>query len=198
MRPSARSDFASGTVVHMSSGWSALVLCLLRGQAPWLRPARFLPACQPRPHDDRNGHALSRMVRLQRGQRGGRGRRHRGRRRSVGGFYRIAITTAVADGRLAGRPNGSRTASRPCSRLCSGAVAGLVVVTPRVGLRHGQRGGDHRGCLPARSHTSRATKLRRRLRMTTTRSTPSPAIHGVGGNAGGARHRLRRSPRSES
>ena len=30
-------DFAGGTVVHMSSGWSALILCLILGQAHGFR-----------------------------------------------------------------------------------------------------------------------------------------------------------------
>ena len=36
-------DFAGGTVVHMTSGWSALVLCLILGKRPRLRQGPFLP-----------------------------------------------------------------------------------------------------------------------------------------------------------
>ena len=61
-------DFAGGTVVHMSSGWSALVLCLILGKRTRLRQAR-LPAAQPGADHGRHRHALGRLVRLQRGQR---------------------------------------------------------------------------------------------------------------------------------
>src|SRR5678815_1297390 len=36
-------DFAGGTVVHMSSGWSALVLCLILGKRKGFGQRAFLP-----------------------------------------------------------------------------------------------------------------------------------------------------------
>src|SRR5437016_8336086 len=36
-------DFAGGTVVHMSSGWSALVLCLILGKRVGFGSRPFLP-----------------------------------------------------------------------------------------------------------------------------------------------------------
>src|ERR1043166_7881415 len=36
-------DFAGGTVVHMSSGWSALVLCLILGKRTGFGKRAFLP-----------------------------------------------------------------------------------------------------------------------------------------------------------
>ena len=37
-------DFAGGTVVHMSSGWSALVLCLILGKRVGFGQKMFAPA----------------------------------------------------------------------------------------------------------------------------------------------------------
>src|SRR5574339_82662 len=36
-------DFAGGTVVHMSSGWSALILCLILGKRKGFGQRAFLP-----------------------------------------------------------------------------------------------------------------------------------------------------------
>src|SRR5580704_2877699 len=49
-------DFAGGTVVHMSSGWSALVLCIMLGKREGYGKQVFLP--QPGADDGRNRDAL--------------------------------------------------------------------------------------------------------------------------------------------
>ena len=61
-------DFAGGTVVHISSGVSALILRLALGQAAGLRQRADAPA-QPDLHRRRGDAALGRLVRLQRRQR---------------------------------------------------------------------------------------------------------------------------------
>ena len=61
-------DFAGGTVVHMTSGWSALDSLHDPRQAPRL-PERTHAAAQHGAVYGRHGHALGRLVRLQRRQR---------------------------------------------------------------------------------------------------------------------------------
>ena len=83
-------DFAGGTVVHMSSGWSALILCLILGQTAriWQRTDA---AAQHGALHGRHRHAVGGLVWIQRRQRGGGGWR-RGQRlyhhhtRHGGGF----------------------------------------------------------------------------------------------------------------
>ncbi len=71
-------DFAGGTVVHMTSGWSALILCLILGKRLGFGKENFSPAQHDLLHG-RHRHALGRLVRVQRRQRRGR-RRHRRQR----------------------------------------------------------------------------------------------------------------------
>ena len=54
-------DFAGGTVVHMSSGWSALVLCLVARTSPRVSQ-RNHGAAQHGALHGRHGHALGRLV----------------------------------------------------------------------------------------------------------------------------------------
>jgi len=58
-------DFAGGTVVHMSSGWSALILCLILGQRLGFGKDDDGPA-QHGALYGRHRHALGGLVRLQR------------------------------------------------------------------------------------------------------------------------------------
>ena len=57
-------DFAGGTVVHISSGVSALVCALLIGKRLGVRPGANA-ASQPDVHLHRGGPAVGRLVRLQ-------------------------------------------------------------------------------------------------------------------------------------
>jgi len=61
-RPSRPSNFAGGTVVHMSSGWSALILCLIPGPAfGFGKTGRMPPHSMVLMHG-RHRHALGRLV----------------------------------------------------------------------------------------------------------------------------------------
>jgi Amt family ammonium transporter len=119
-------DFAGGTVVHMSSGWSALVLCLILGKRTGWGKRAFLP------------HSLTlTMV---------------GTGMLWVGWYGFNAGSAVAaDGiaanafmttTLAAAVAGSTwpalewlTRGRPTILgFCSGVVAGLVVITPAAGF----------------------------------------------------------------
>ena len=110
-------DFAGGTVVHMSSGWSALDPLPDPGQAPGLRQ-RTHAAAQHGALHGRHRHALGRLVRLQRRQRRGR-RRHRRQRlhdhhaRDRGG---VASPGPWRNGCSRGKPS--------MLGFCSGAVGG--------------------------------------------------------------------------
>ena len=54
-------DFAGGTVVHMSSGWSALILCLILGKRLGFRQGADAAAQHGALHG-RHRHALGRLV----------------------------------------------------------------------------------------------------------------------------------------
>jgi Amt family ammonium transporter len=119
-------DFAGGTVVHMSSGWSALVLCLVLGKRKGFGQRAFLP------------HSLVlTMV---------------GTGMLWVGWYGFNAGSAVAaDGIAAGAFTATTLATAiSCAvwpvlewmtrgkptvlGFCSGAVAGLVVITPAAGF----------------------------------------------------------------
>jgi Amt family ammonium transporter len=119
-------DFAGGTVVHMSSGWSALILCLLLGKRKGFGHRAFLP------------HSLVlTMV---------------GTGMLWVGWYGFNAGSAVAaDGIAAGAFTATTLATAvACTTwpalewitrgkptvlgFCSGAVAGLVVITPAAGF----------------------------------------------------------------
>jgi Amt family ammonium transporter len=119
-------DFAGGTVVHMSSGWSALVLCLLLGKRRGFGTRAFLP------------HSLTlTMV---------------GTGMLWVGWYGFNAGSAVAaDGIAAGAFTATTLAAAVAATVwpllewltrgkptvlgfCSGVVAGLVVITPAAGF----------------------------------------------------------------
>jgi ammonium transporter, Amt family len=119
-------DFAGGTVVHMSSGWSALVLCLILGKRKGFGHRPFIP------------HSLVlTMV---------------GTGMLWVGWYGFNAGSAVAaDGIAAGAFTATTLATAVACvtwpalewitrgkptvlGFCSGAVAGLVVVTPSAGF----------------------------------------------------------------
>jgi Amt family ammonium transporter len=119
-------DFAGGTVVHMSSGWSALVLCLILGKRKGFGQRAFLP------------HSLVlTMV---------------GTGMLWVGWYGFNAGSAVAADGIAGNAFTATTLAAAIAGsiwpglewitrrkptvlgFCSGIVAGLVVVTPAAGF----------------------------------------------------------------
>ncbi len=142
-------DFAGGTVVHMSSGWSAIVLALIVGKRKGFGKESFAP------HSlvltiGRHGHAVGRLVRLQRGQRGG-GRLDRSQRVHDHDHRSSGSVRGVARGRVAHprQAHGARL-------LLRAAVGGLVVITPAARLRHPRWRADHRCSWPVWCRTWRA------------------------------------------
>jgi ammonium transporter, Amt family len=119
-------DFAGGTVVHMSSGWSALVLCLILGKRAGFGQKAFYP------------HSLV-LTMIGTGM------------LWVGWYGFNAGSAVAADGIAAGAFMATTLATAVASvvwpalewvtrgkptvlGLCSGAVAGLVVITPASGF----------------------------------------------------------------
>jgi Amt family ammonium transporter len=119
-------DFAGGTVVHMSSGWSALVLCLILGKRKGWGQRAFLP------------HSLTlTMV---------------GTGMLWVGWYGFNAGSAVAADGIAANAFTTTTLATAVAAtvwpllewltrgkpsilgFCSGAVAGLVVITPATGF----------------------------------------------------------------
>jgi Amt family ammonium transporter len=119
-------DFAGGTVVHMSSGWSALVLCLMLGKRSGFGNRAFYP------------HSLV-LTMIGTGM------------LWVGWYGFNAGSAVAADGIAAGAFTATTLATAVACVVwpgiewatrgkptvlgfCSGAVAGLVVVTPAAGF----------------------------------------------------------------
>ena len=119
-------DFAGGTVVHMSSGWSALILCLILGKRTGFGKRAFLP------------HSLTlTMV---------------GTGMLWVGWYGFNAGSAVAADGIAANAFMTTTLAAAVGAavwpllewvtrgkptvlgFCSGAVAGLVVITPAAGF----------------------------------------------------------------
>jgi Amt family ammonium transporter len=119
-------DFAGGTVVHMSSGWSALVLCLMLGKRTGFGKRAFLP------------HSLVLTAvgtgMLWVGWYGfNAGSAVASDAIAANAFTTTTLATAVAAGvwpLLEWLTRGKPTVLG----FCSGAVAGLVVVTPCTGF----------------------------------------------------------------
>jgi Amt family ammonium transporter len=119
-------DFAGGTVVHMSSGWSALVLCLILGKRNGWGKRAFLP------------HSLTLTV--------------VGTGMLWVGWYGFNAGSAVAADGIAANAFTTTTLATAVAAtvwpaiewvtrgkptilgFCSGAVAGLVVITPGAGF----------------------------------------------------------------
>jgi Amt family ammonium transporter len=119
-------DFAGGTVVHMSSGWSALVLCLILGKRTGFGKRAFLP----------HSMVLT-MV---------------GTGMLWVGWYGFNAGSAVASDGIAANAFTTTTLATAVAAsvwpllewitrgkptilgFCSGAVAGLVVITPGAGF----------------------------------------------------------------
>ncbi len=117
-------DFAGGTVVHMTCGWSSLILCMMLGRAGLREGADA--ASYHGPLHGRHRDALGGLVRFQCGQRPGR-RWHR--------RERFPHHDAGRRGRLlrVGLRRVDRNRKSSVLGFCSGAIGGLVVVAPSCG-----------------------------------------------------------------
>ncbi|HXX66343.1 MAG TPA: ammonium transporter [Polyangiaceae bacterium] len=166
-------DFAGGTVVHMSSGWSALILCLLLGKRAGFGQRAFYP------------HSLVlTMV---------------GTGMLWVGWYGFNAGSAVAADGIAGNAFMSTTLATATAAMvwpgiewatrgkptvlgfCSGAVAGLVVITPASGFVTANGAviiGVFAGAIPYLT----CTKLKSALGYDDALDTFG--VHGVGGTLG--------------
>ena len=166
-------DFAGGTVVHMSSGWSALVLCLLVGKRGGHGQRPFYP------------HSLV-LTMIGTGM-------------LWVGWYGFNAGSAVAADGIAAAAFMSTTLAAATASLvwpaiewvtrgkptilgfCSGAVAGLVVVTPACGFVTAN-GAVVIGLLAGSIPYLTATKLKSLLGYDDALDTFG--VHGVGGTLG--------------
>ena len=168
-------DFAGGTVVHISSGISALVCALADRQAAGIRQ-RADAAAQPDLHGRRRDDALGRLVRLQRRQRPG-GQRP----------WRPAPSPPPISPRPPARWPGPAmewiTRGKPSVLgACSGLVAGLVCITPGSGFRAADLGHRDRRWRRACVCFFACTALKSRFGYDD--SLDVFGVHGVGGTLG--------------
>jgi Amt family ammonium transporter len=166
-------DFAGGTVVHMSSGWSALVLCLLLGKRSGFGQRAFYP------------HSLV-LTMIGTGM------------LWVGWYGFNAGSAVAADGIAAGAFMTTTLATAVASvtwpatewiargkptvlGFCSGVVAGLVVITPAAGFVTAT-GAVTMGLLAGSVPYFACTKLKAALGYDDALDTFG--VHGVGGTLG--------------
>ena len=178
-------DFAGGTVVHLSSGISALVVAHRARQAP--RLSDVAPSAA-RSDDDRarRGPAVVRLVRLQRGPAPG-----------ANGTAALALLNthlAAAAGALTwALVEGARIRKSTMLGVASGLVAGLVAITPAAGyvspmvaivdrcrcgrrlLRRGAR--EEQARLRRRTRCVRRARCRRRDRRAAHRRVRAGALN---------------------
>jgi len=166
-------DFAGGTVVHMSSGWSALVLCLILGKRSGFGKRPFLP------------HSLVlTMV---------------GTGMLWVGWYGFNAGSAVASDGIAANAFTATTLATAVASVvwpglewitrkkptvlgfCSGAVAGLVVITPGAGFVS-PSGAVAIGVLAGAVPFLACTKLKAMFNYDDALDTFG--VHGVGGTMG--------------
>jgi Amt family ammonium transporter len=166
-------DFAGGTVVHMSSGWSALVLCLVLGKREGFGEKMFAP------------HSLVlTMV---------------GTGMLWVGWYGFNAGSAVAADGIAANAFMTTTLSTAVAAsvwpllewifrgkptvlgFCSGAVAGLVVITPATGFVNAT-GAVIIGVLAGAIPFYACTRLKNWLKYDDALDTFG--VHGVGGTLG--------------
>jgi len=166
-------DFAGGTVVHMSSGWSALILCLILGKRTGFGKRAFLP------------HSLVlTMV---------------GTGMLWVGWYGFNAGSAVAADGIAANAFTTTTLATAVAAsvwpllewitrgkpsilgFCSGAVAGLVVITPATGFVS-PSGGVLIGVLAGVVPFLACTKLKAFFKYDDALDTFG--VHGVGGTLG--------------
>jgi Amt family ammonium transporter len=166
-------DFAGGTVVHMSSGWSALVLCLILGKRKGFGTRPFMP------------HSLV-LTMIGTGM------------LWVGWYGFNAGSAVAADGIAAGAFTATTLATAVACTVwpllewitrgkptvlgfCSGAVAGLVVITPAAGFVT-STGAVIIGVLAGVIPFLACTKLKAALKYDDALDTFG--VHGVGGTLG--------------
>ena len=166
-------DFAGGTVVHMSSGWSALVLCILLGKRRGFGKRAFYP------------HSVV-LTMIGTGM------------LWVGWYGFNAGSAVAADGIAAGAFMATTLAAAVASVVwpaiewatrgkptvlgfCSGAVAGLVVITPASGFVTAN-GAVFIGLVAAIVPYIACTKLKAVLGYDDALDTFG--VHGVGGTMG--------------
>jgi Amt family ammonium transporter len=166
-------DFAGGTVVHMSSGWSALVLCLMLGKRQGFGQKMFAP------------HSLAlTMV---------------GTGMLWVGWYGFNAGSAVAADGIAANAFMTTTLSAAVAGFtwptlewitrgkptvlgfCSGIVAGLVVITPAAGFVNAS-GAVIIGVLAGVVPYLACTKLKNLLNYDD--SLDTFGVHGIGGTLG--------------
>jgi Amt family ammonium transporter len=166
-------DFAGGTVVHMTSGWSALVLCLMLGKRTGFGQRAFLP------------HSLTlTMVGTGMLWVGWYGF-NAGSAVAADGIAAAAFTATTLATAVAGTvwptiewlTNGKPTVLG----FCSGAVAGLVVITPASGFVT-PTGAVIIGVLAGAIPYLACTKLKAALKYDDALDTFG--VHGVGGTLG--------------
>jgi Amt family ammonium transporter len=166
-------DFAGGTVVHMSSGWSALTLCLILGKRKGFGARAFLP------------HSLVLTV--------------VGTGMLWVGWYGFNAGSAVAADGIAANAFMTTTLATAVAccvwpllewltrgkptvlGFCSGAVAGLVVITPATGFVNAT-GAIIIGLLAGSIPFLACTKLKAIFRYDDALDTFG--VHGVGGTLG--------------
>jgi Amt family ammonium transporter len=166
-------DFAGGTVVHMSSGWSALVLCLILGKRTGFGRRAFLP------------HSVV-LTMIGTGM------------LWVGWYGFNAGSAVAADGIAATAFTATTLATAVAGTVwpalewmtrgkptvlgfCSGAVAGLVVITPASGFVN-PSGAIAIGLLAGVVPFIACTKLKSFFRYDDALDTFG--VHGVGGTLG--------------
>ncbi len=166
-------DFAGGTVVHMSSGWSALVLCLILGKRRGFGQRAFLP------------HSLV-LTMIGTGM------------LWVGWYGFNAGSALAADGIAANAFTATTLATAVAATVwpalewvtrgkptvlgfCSGAVAGLVVITPAAGFVM-PGGAVSIGVLAGVVPFLACTKLKSMFKYDDALDTFG--VHGVGGTLG--------------
>jgi Amt family ammonium transporter len=166
-------DFAGGTVVHMTSGWSALVLCLMLGKRRGFGTKAFAP------------HSLTLTVvgtgMLWVGWYGF----NAGSAAAADGVAASAFTTTTLAAAIAGMTWPALewiTRGQPTVLgFCSGVVAGLVVITPGAGFVTPTSAvimGVLAGVVPFLA----CTKLKAALKYDDALDTFG--VHGVGGTLG--------------
>ncbi len=166
-------DFAGGTVVHMSSGWSALVLCLILGKRTGFGKRAFVP------------HSMV-LTMIGTGM-------------LWVGWYGFNAGSAVASDGIAANAFTTTTLATAVAAavwpliewitrgkatilgFCSGAVAGLVVITPGAGFVT-PTGAVIIGVLAGVVPYLACTKLKAALKYDDALDTFG--IHGVGGTMG--------------
>jgi ammonium transporter, Amt family len=166
-------DFAGGTVVHMTSGWSALVLCLLLGKRTGFgkqpMPPHSMVLCMIGTgmlwvgwYGFNAGSALA-----------------------ADGLASTAFMTTTLAAAVAafvwGMLEGITRGKVSVLGLCSGAVAGLVVITPAAGFVSA-KSAVIMGVLGAAIPFLACTKLKTMLKYDD--SLDTFGIHGVGGTLG--------------